>query len=100
MAWRATIFPPAFRFPSQAGPKTADNARPGQPGFFYPMDKKKTWRDQEQQLVERWTAANERYPLAHAGNASARVQAARGDVALARREVARLKSECNTGKRY
>ena len=29
------------------------------------MDKKQKWRDQEQQLVERWTAANERYRLAH-----------------------------------
>ena len=30
------------------------------------MDKQKVWRDQEQQLVERWTAANERFRLAHA----------------------------------
>ena len=40
------------------------------------MDLKKKWRDQEQQLVERWTAANERYRIAHAGNVAAEVQAA------------------------
>ena len=64
------------------------------------MDKKKTWRDQEQQLVERWTAANERYRVAHAGNVAAEVQAAQAELELLRRQVARLKSEFNTGKRY
>ena len=64
------------------------------------MDKKKTWRDQVQQLVERWTAANERYRLAHAGNVAAEVQAAQAELELLRRQVARLKSEFNTGKRY
>ena len=93
-------FPPVFRFRSPAVPKTADNNKPGQPGFFYPMDKKKTWRDQEQQLVDRWTAAIERYRLAHAGYVAAEVQAAQADLELLRRQVARLKSEFNTGKRY
>ena len=64
------------------------------------MDKKKKWRDQEQQLVERWTAANERFRLAHAGNVPAEVQAAQAELELLRRQVARLKSEFNTGKRY
>ncbi|MSQ48887.1 MAG: hypothetical protein EXR30_00680 [Betaproteobacteria bacterium] len=64
------------------------------------MDKKKTWRDQEQQLVERWAAANERYRLAHAGNVAVEVKAAQDELELLRRQVARLKSEFNTGKRY
>jgi len=64
------------------------------------MDQKKKWRDQEQQLVERWTAANERLRLAHAGNVAAEVQAAQAELELLRRQVARLKSEFNTGKRY
>ena len=64
------------------------------------MDKKKNWRDQEQQLVERWTAANERYRLAHASKVAAEVQAAQAELELLRRQVARLKSEFNTGKRY
>ena len=64
------------------------------------MDKKKKWRDQEQALMERWTAANERFRLAHAGNVVAEVQAAQAELELLRRQVARLKSEFNTGKRY
>ena len=40
------------------------------------MDKRKTWRDQEQQLVARWNAANDRFRAAHAGNASDEVAAA------------------------
>ena len=101
-AWRATAFPQAFRFRFPADPKTADNDKPGQPGFFIadPMDKKKKWRDQEQALMERWTAATERFRLAHAGNVAAEVQAAQAELELLRRQVARLKSEFNTGKRY
>jgi phage terminase Nu1 subunit (DNA packaging protein) len=64
------------------------------------MDKKQKWRDQEQQLVERWTAANERYRLAHASKVAAEVQAAQAELELLRRQVARLKSEFSTGKRY
>ena len=64
------------------------------------MDQKKKWRDQEQQLMERWNAANERFRLAHAGNVPAEVQAAQAELELLRRQVARLKSEFNTGKRY
>jgi hypothetical protein len=64
------------------------------------MDLKKKWRDQEQALMARWTAANERFRLAHAGKIEAEVQAAQAELELLRRQVARLKSEFNTGKRY
>ena len=64
------------------------------------MDKQKTWREQEQQLMARWTAANERYRVAHAGKIAAEVQAAQAELELLRRQVARLKSEFSTGKRY
>ena len=64
------------------------------------MDIKKKWRDQEQALMERWTAANERFRLAHAGKVAAEVQAAQAELELLRRQVARLKSEFSTGKRY
>jgi hypothetical protein len=64
------------------------------------MDKKQKWRDQEQQLMERWTAANERFRLAHANKVAADVQAAQAELELLRRQVARLKSEFSTGKRY
>ena len=50
--------------------------------------------------MERWTAANERFRLAHAGKVEAEVQAAQAELELLRRQVARLKSEFNTGKRY
>jgi hypothetical protein len=64
------------------------------------MDLKKRWRDQEQALMERWNAANERFRLAHAGKVVAEVQAAQAELELLRRQVARLKSEFSTGKRY
>jgi len=64
------------------------------------MDKRKTWRDQEQDLVQRWNAANERFRAAHAGNQTSEVEAARAELETLRRQVARLKSEFSTGKRY
>ncbi|OFZ89720.1 MAG: hypothetical protein A2W21_15245 [Betaproteobacteria bacterium RBG_16_66_20] len=64
------------------------------------MDKRKTWRDQEENLVQRWNAANERYRVAHAGNLATEVEAARAELETLRRQVARLKSEFSTGKRY
>jgi hypothetical protein len=64
------------------------------------MDQKKKWRDQEQALVERWTAASERFRLAHAGKVPEEVQAAQAELETLRRQVARLKSEFSTGKRY
>jgi hypothetical protein len=78
----------------------ADNAKPGQPGFFLTMDRRKHWRDEEQALVARWNAANERFRVAHAGNVAAEIAAASAELETLRRQVARFKSEFNTGKRY
>jgi hypothetical protein len=74
-------------------------------------DKRRTWREQEQRLVERWNAAAERYRVVQAevsqlnGGAlpedlKAREMTARAEVDAVRREVARLKVEFNSGKRY
>ena len=73
------------------------------------------WRRQEQELVERWTAAMERHRVAHE-QLSAREQAqgrcapddalvlnaeaARAEIAALRRLVARLKREFLSGNRY
>ena len=64
------------------------------------MDKRNTWREQEQQLIARWNAANERFRLAHADNQAAEADAARAELEILRRQVARLKVEFSTGKRY
>jgi len=64
------------------------------------MDKRLNWREQEQQLVARWNAANERYRAAHAGNQAVEADAARAELELLRRQVARLKVEFTSGKRY
>ena len=64
------------------------------------MDNRKTWRDQEENLVQRWNAANEPSRVAHAGNLATEVEAARAELETLRRQVARLKSEFSTGKRY
>jgi len=64
------------------------------------MDKRTNWREQEQQLIDRWNAANERYRAAHAGNQVAEADAARAELELLRRQVARLKVEFTSGKRY
>ena len=64
------------------------------------MEKRKAWREQEQQLVERWNAATERYRIAHAQNLLPDVEAARAELESLRRQVARLKAEFNTGRRY
>jgi hypothetical protein len=71
------------------------------------------WRLQEQQLVERWQAATERLRAAHLGlavqarsegapdDALAReADAARAEIESLRRQVARLKREFLSGKRY
>lgn len=71
------------------------------------------WRQQEQQLVERWRAATERHREAHAQLAARAQGEAKPDDALVqearaasaeletlRRQVARLKREFLTGKRY
>jgi hypothetical protein len=79
------------------------------------MDKRKTWREQEQQLVERWNAASDRYrdaqaevsrhQLANGDNAPSgeillRAETARAELEAMRKQVARLKAEFSTGKRY
>lgn len=79
------------------------------------MDKRKVWREQEQQLVERWNAATARHRDAHAEIARLqpspdssgpskelllKAEAARAELEVLRRQVARLKVEFNSGKRY
>jgi hypothetical protein len=78
------------------------------------MDKRKLWREQEQQVVERWNAAEARYREAHVQlqrQTEAAAQAerealalelerARADMEAVRRQVARLKVEFTSGKRY
>ena len=73
------------------------------------MDKRKRWREQEQRLVERWNAAALHYREVQAeisgqGAESEalklKAQSARDEIEAVRREVARLKVEFNSGKRY
>jgi len=78
-------------------------------------NRRATWRRQEQELVERWTAAMERYRVAHqqlsaCEQAQGRcapddvlvlnAEAARAEIASLRRQVARLKREYLSGSRY
>ena len=64
------------------------------------MDKRAHWRAQEEELVARWNAATERYRVAHAENLMAEAAAARAELDALRRQVARLKVEFTSGKRY
>ena len=79
------------------------------------MDKRRAWREQEQQLVERWKAASERYREAEAALSSQssthgegapneesvlKVKAARAELEGMRKQVARMKAEFSAGKRY
>jgi len=78
------------------------------------MDKRKAWREQEQRLVESWNTAVarfrdvqaelERQELAAGGSASEelrlRAEAARAEIEAVRKQVARLKVEFSSGKRY
>ena len=79
------------------------------------MDKRRTWREQEQQLVERWNAATARHSEAQAEVARQRLAqgdgtpteecvrteaAARTELEAMRKQVARMKVEFSTGKRY
>jgi hypothetical protein len=75
------------------------------------MDKRRTWRLQEQELVARWNTAVARHKnalaqIAMAGGASTsqalvlEADSARAEVDALRRQVARLKVEFNSGKRY
>jgi hypothetical protein len=73
------------------------------------MDKRKRWREEEERLVARWNAAAIRYREVQAEISSqgaetealkAKAQTARAEIESVRREVARLKVEFNSGKRY
>ena len=79
------------------------------------MDNRRKWREQEQQLVERWNAATERYREAQAeltrqtppqgegapSEESVRsAEVARVELETMRKQVARMKVEFSTGKRY
>ncbi|MBE0613867.1 MAG: hypothetical protein IH604_09400 [Burkholderiales bacterium] len=79
------------------------------------MDKRRAWRAQEQELVERWNTATQRYNEAQAEVARQRVapgegepsdecvrteEAARIALEIMRKQVARMKVEFSTGKRY
>ena len=73
------------------------------------MDKRKRWREEEERLVARWNAAAIRYREVQAEISSQgaetealklKAQTAREEIEAVRREVARLKVEFNSGKRY
>lgn len=75
------------------------------------MDKRRTWRAQEQELVARWNSAVARHKevvaeIALAGGESTsdalvlKADKARAEIDALRRQVARLKVEFNSGKRY
>lgn len=79
------------------------------------MDKQKHWREQEQELINRWNAAADRYreaqaavtlqlaPLSDGGPTKDSVQAveaARVELEAVRKRVARFKAEFSAGKRY
>ena len=79
------------------------------------MDKRRAWRDEEQRLVERWNAATARYQeaqaeLTHSSAADGtgasgeerlqKVEAARAELEIMRKQVARMKVEFSNGKRY
>ena len=79
------------------------------------MQKRTLWRKQEEDLVQRWDTANERYRAIHeqilaqpAGEAGSvprqelelKAQAALADIEALRRQVARLKREFLSGDRY
>ena len=79
------------------------------------MDKQKHWREQEQELVNRWNAATDRYREAQAAvtlqtapqgdggptkDSMQAVEAARVELEAVRKRVARFKAEFSAGKRY
>lgn len=75
------------------------------------MDKRRTWRAQEQELVARWNSAVARHKdvlaeIAQAGGEATsealvlKADRARAEMDAVRRQVARLKVEFNSGKRY
>lgn len=79
------------------------------------VDKRKAWREQEKQIVERWNSAASRYrevmeeisrqqPFSGTAGPSdelmRKAQAVRAEIETLRRQVARLKVEFSSGKRY
>ena len=69
------------------------------------MDKRKAWREQEQQLIEMWNSAARRYrDIVSLGGSdvesTSKAAAVRAEIEALRKKVARLKSEFNSGKRY
>jgi hypothetical protein len=75
------------------------------------MEQRKRWRTQEQELIARWNAAVARHKdvlaevaLAGGDSTSAallgKLDSARAEMDFVRRQVARLKVEFNSGKRY
>jgi len=73
------------------------------------LDKRRHWREQEQRVVQRWNAAATRYQEVQAQISASPAaseelklleQTARAEVDAVRREVAKLKVEFNSGKRY
>jgi polyhydroxyalkanoate synthesis regulator phasin len=79
------------------------------------VDKRKAWRVEEQKIVERWNSAAERYrevmeeisrqqpftgPNGPSEELERKAQAVRAEIEALRRQVARLKVEFSSGKRY
>ena len=79
------------------------------------MDKQKYWREQEQELINRWNAATDRYREAQAAatlqldqqsdagptkDHMQAIEAARLELESVRKRVARFKAEFSAGKRY
>ena len=69
------------------------------------VDKRKAWREQEQQLIEMWNSAARRYrDIVSLGGSDvesiSKAAAVRAEIEALRKKVARLKSEFNSGKRY
>ena len=69
------------------------------------MDKRKAWREQEQQLIEKWNSAARRYrEIISLGGPSdevtSKAAAVRAEIEALRKKVARMKAEFNSGKRY
>ena len=69
------------------------------------VDKRKAWREQEQQLIEMWNSAARRYrEIVSLGGSdvesTSKAAAVRAEIEALRKKVARLKSEFNSGKRY
>jgi DNA repair exonuclease SbcCD ATPase subunit len=100
-----TSFPQFPQFP---------DARPAGATRIF-VDKRKAWREQEQQLIEKWNSAAQRYrdimariaredPFAAPDGPSeemmSQAAAVRAEIEALRKKVARLKAEFNSGKRY